>query len=178
MRRRPFVITSLRLLMFAVLFMFVAPAFAQATDAGVDPLLSDLSTVAQTATAASHNGVAGVLAVIVASLVLVTRLATRFGSKLPGKVGEWFATPVATWVIPLVLSTLGALLTALTSGQPLSLGLFVGAIMAGLAGGGFGSVPAKLEQLKKADAAGADAAAKVTDTASAADVFRGSGPRL
>jgi hypothetical protein len=167
-----------RFAVLALLALVVFPVFAQTLDGGTDPLLSDLTTVAQTATAASHNGVAGVLAVIVASLVLVTRLATRFGSKLPGKVGEWFATPVATWVIPLVLSTLGALLTALTSGQPLSLGLFVGAIMAGLAGGGFGSVPAfiKQEQLAKADAAGADAAAKVTDTASAADVMRGHGP--
>lgn len=164
--------TLTRFAVLAVLALVAFPVFAQTLDGGTDPLLSDLSTVAQTATAASHNGVAGVLAVIVASLVLVTRLATRFGSKLPGKVGEWFATPIATWVIPLVLSTLGALLTALTSGQPLSLGLFVGAIMAGLAGGGFGSVPAKLEQMKKADAAGASAAATVTDTASAAETFR------
>lgn len=132
-----------------VLFLAISlslPAFAQALDGGTDPLLSDLSTVVQTATDAGHNGVAGVAAAIFAALVFLTRVLIRFGKMLPGAVGAWFATPVATWVLPLVLSFCGALLTALTSGQPVSLGLIVGAAFAGLAAGGIGSVPAKMEQ--------------------------------
>lgn len=169
-----------RFAVFAVLALVVFPVFAQTLDGGTDPLLSDLTTVVQTANDASHKGVVGWAAFIFAALVLVTRLLTRFGQKLPGKVGAWFGSPVATWVLPLVLSVLGALVTALTSGQTISIGYLMMSVVMALAAGGWGSVPAfiKQEQLKKADAAGAGAAAKVTDTASAADVFRGSGPRL
>ena len=166
--------TLTRFAVLAVLALVVFPVFAQTLDGGTDPLLSDLTTVVQTANDAGRKGVAGVAAAIFAALVFLTRVLIRFGKMLPGVVGAWFATPVATWVLPLVLSVCGALLTALTSGQPVSLGLIVGAAFAGLAAGGIGSVPAfiKQEQLAKADAAGADAASKVTDAASAAETFR------
>lgn len=157
----------------ALLALVSFPAFAQ-SDGGVDPLLSDLTTVVQTANDAGRKGVAGVAAAIVAGLVLLTRVLVRFGKLLPGKVGAWFLSPVATWVLPMALSVSGALLTALTSGQPVDFGLIAMAVLGALAAGGFGSVPAfiKQEQLAKADAAGADAAAKVTDAASAAETFR------
>lgn len=161
-----------RFAVLAVLALVVFPVFAQAPDGGTDPLLADLSTVAQTGSNLGHSGVLGTLAFIVASLAFLTSLARRFGKLLPGAVGAWFASPVATWVLPMVGAVFGALLTSLTSGQPLSLGLIMGAIGTGLMAGGFGSVPAKMEQLARADAAGADAAAKVTDTASAAETFR------
>lgn len=163
--------TLTRFAVLAVLALVVFPVFAQ-SDGGTDPLLSDLTTVVQTANDAGRKGVAGVAAAIVAGLVLLTRVLVRFGKLLPGKVGAWFITPVATWVLPMVLSVSGALLTALTSGQPVDFGLIAMAVLGALAAGGFGSVPAKMEQLAKADAAGADAAAKVTDAASAAETFR------
>lgn len=156
-----------RFAVLAVLALVVFPVFAQAPDGGVDPLLSDLTTVVQTANDAGHKGVAGVAAAIIAGLVLLTRLLVRFGKMLPAKVGAWFASPVATWVLPLVLSTLGALLTALTSGQPVDFGLIASAVFAGLAAGGFGSVPAKMEQLKKAEEAGVAASASVDTKAKA-----------
>ncbi len=147
-------------------------AFAQdAADAGVDVLVTDLSTVAHAATTAGNGGVTGTALLIVASLVLVTRLLTKFGKLLPGAVGLWFATPIATWILPMVLSVGGALITALGSGQAVSVGLIMGAVLAALGAGGFGSVPAKLQQINKAETAGQLAAAGVTSKAEVVSVL-------
>lgn len=150
---------------------------AEALDAGVtvtlsaDPSIVDIGQVARLASELDKTGVAGILSLIAASVILVARLLTRFGSKLPGAVGVWLATPTATWILPQVLSIAGALLTALASGQPVTLTLILGALGIGLMGGGVGAAGAKEAQIKKADAAGELAAAGVNSKAGTVSVL-------
>jgi hypothetical protein len=125
----------------------VAPVAEASLGADLQPLL-DL---------ASSKGL-GPAAVVVAVLLVLSRLAMHYGSKLPGKLGLALASPVASWALPVVLGVLGALGTALATGAPLSLGLVLGAVLAGMAAGGTGN---KAAVLAKAVEKGEVAAAAV-----------------
>ena len=144
---------------------------AVAPDAGHE-LVASPNQMAITATAVDGSGLAGTLVVLFGAIIAITKLLRDVGQKLPGKVGEWFATPFATWLIPMVLSISGALVTTLTSGQPVTFMLIVGALLLGASGGGIGAAGAKEAQIKKADAAGELAAAGVTTKADTVSVFR------
>lgn len=106
----------------------------------------------------------GTFAGVVAFLLVLSRMLVRFGKRLPGKAGEWMAHPVAAWALPVALSVLGALFTALAAGAQVTLGLLLGAVLAGMAAAGTGAKQAVIEQAVRK---GEVARAAVTDKASA-----------
>lgn len=69
-------------------------------------------------------------------LLFTTKAFLKFGPRLPGKFGEWFLSPLASWLIPIVTSVIGALLTALGSSTGVTLDLVLAALIPGLVVGG------------------------------------------
>lgn len=153
----------------AALLLFATPSFAQdggSSDAGVTIIVSNVAAAdaapGVTPETVVHigsdvvNGVvdlfhvagAGKIAMlIIGILMLVCRLTLRYGKLLPGKVGEWLGAPIATWILPLVLSVGGALTSALAiQGAKFTLDVFIGALVIGLGAGGVGSVGAHKAQ--------------------------------
>lgn len=173
---------STRLAVFAVLTLaFVVwpfVAFAQeaapapavvdavAADAGfVLPMISDLI---------GHAKAGRYALAVVAGLILLSQLVLRFGSKIPGKVGEVLGGSWAKWLVPQVLSVLGAMLTLLATGAPFSLDVLIGAALLGLAGGGIG---AKHAQIAAATQAGTSAATAVDTKADAVATLQNGPPK-
>ena len=105
---------------------------------------------------------------VVALLVFLTQLLLRFGPKLPGKVGEVMKSTWMTWAAPQVLSVVGALVSAATTGAPVDFDLIADAVLLGLAGGGFG---AKAKQKQDADAAAKGASDAVKTVSDAVDII-------
>lgn len=159
---------------FAALFSFVAfgqevahpldPATMEPAHPVVNEVLSDVQPLLDVAT----GKVVGAFAVVVAILLGLSRLLQRFGKKLPGKAGELATHPVVAWVLPILLSVLGALFTALAAGAPVTVGLVVGAVLAGMAAAGTGN---KQQVLDHAVAKGEVARASVTDKAAALEAL-------
>jgi hypothetical protein len=173
MNRAPLIVRVA--LVLAVLFAVVAPFVAFAQDGGVTapaPIVSadDVTTITGMVRDLIGHAKEGRIALaVVAVLVLLSTVLLRFGKRLPGKVGEALASPTATWIVPQVLSVLGALGASLATGAAFSVDLLIGAVLIGLAGGGFGAKQAALVQAADAgDKAAADTAAK-----SKADVVAG-----
>jgi hypothetical protein len=118
--------------------------------------ITDFSFITQLLSLAAAGKV--VLAVFVGLLGL-TKLATKLGPLIPGPVGLAFHSPLAAWIVPLVLSELSAVVTALTAGSPISLNLLLSALIPGLMAGG----------IIKAEAKGAAASAAIDDKAKAVE---------
>ena len=133
-------------------------AFAQDVAA---PPGEDLGHLASTLIGAIQSGNWGI--VVAAALVLLVSLVRRFGSKVPF-LQKPLAHPVVLWALPTVGSVAGAILTALASGTPLTVGLVLTAIMQGLAAVGL-YVGAK--KVGEARDAGNTAATAVDDKAAA-----------
>lgn len=124
--------------------------FVAGATAPVPPPDEFAQTIAQLFAAAGSGQIALAVAV---GLMLLTRLVLKFGSRIPGKVGEWLLTPTATWVLPMALSILGAVVTTLAvPGAQFSIPVLLSAVLIGLAGGGQGA-SAAAEAKIKADAA-------------------------
>jgi len=126
-------------------------------------------TIAQLLGAAKTGQIALAVAV---GLMLLTRLFLKFGARIPGKVGEWFLQPTSTWILPMGLSILGAVVTTLAvPGVVFSIPVLLSAVLIGLAGGGQGASAAAVA---KAKADGDVAAAKVTSAGEAvAEINKG-----
>lgn len=114
--------------------------------------------------------------VVVASVVGLTKAIQWAAKQWPAttsigaKVHAIVDTSAANWIIPMIGSVGGALITSLSAGNPLSAELVLQAILIGLAAGGWGTSKAK------ADAA-ATAAAAAIDTKAAAVSNLTAGPK-
>lgn len=162
---------------FLFLWLFALSAWAQVVPpvelppVAADPahpvateVLNDIAPLLQVA----QGKVVGAFAIVVAILLVLSRLLVRFGKRLPGKLGELATHPVVSWVLPPVLSVCGALFTALAAGAPVTVGLVVGAVLAGMTAAGTGNREAVLEHAVKK---GEVARASVTDKAAALEAL-------
>ena len=111
----------------------------------------------------------GIAVIVVTVLLVFSRLALHFGSKLPGAAGAVFSHPWAAWLLPIVTSSLGALSTAALAGAPVTLGLLGGALLAGLAAAGTGNKQAVIDH---AVAKGEIARSGIQDKAAALEAMR------
>lgn len=109
-----------------------------------------------------------------AVLAVVFALRT-WGGRLPlvgPRLAPWLAHPVVSWALPILSSSLAALVTALVSGQPIGAGLLAALKVAGFAVMAYVGV----RKVAEAQRLGAEAAAGVTDKAAAVAVLRGPQP--
>lgn len=142
------------------------PALALAQDIPVDPAPVAPIITGQDVTALTpmvldligHAKEGRVALAVVALLILLSQFVLRFGQRIPGAVGQALGSTWAKWLVPQVLSILGALGAALATGAAFSLDLVIGAVLLGLAGGGIGS---KAAQVASAEDKGKEAAEKV-----------------
>ena len=157
------IIAVLAVLVTIAAFLTARLAFAQ--DVAVPPG-EDLGHLASTLIGAIQSGNWGI--VVAAALVLLVSLVRRFGSKVPF-LQKPLSHPVVLWALPTVGSVAGAILTALASGTPLTVGLVLTAIMQGLAAVGLYVGAKKVGEARDAGnaAAGADA-----DKAAALEVLK------
>lgn len=124
-------------LAFAAFLLLVAAwpliAFAQALPTDVDQAqVQDLLT----ALLHAPSGPVRAAFYVVVGLMLATLVLRHFGSKLPGVIGAALASPIASWVIPLVFSIAGAIGASLARGVPLSPDTILGALIVALGSGG------------------------------------------
>jgi hypothetical protein len=123
-----------------------------AQDAGVPAVPADFADITSGVALLLNSAHTGhfLLAVIVA-LFLLSKLAIWGGKKLPGAVGAWFATPLATWLVPQAVSVLGGALSVLAvPGASMSVDTILSAIIVGLTVGGHGAVnAAKAQEAEK-----------------------------
>lgn len=101
-----------------------------------------------------HYGVAVALAI-----VGVTQVVRRFGSKIPFLKGP-LENPVVLWALPTAGSLAAMVVTTLTAGVPVDVGMIATAIMEGLAAVGLYVGAKKIAEAKEAGKTAADA---VTD---------------
>lgn len=171
------------LMTFAVITFPMKHAFAQveplvASDA-TQPVITATTPVPDEVGAAVHEMLGAAHAgkpalAVVGLLILLSVIVRKFGSKIPGKVGLWLASPTATWVLPMVASVLGMLFSSLKTGATVSIDLLISAVLLGLAGGGVGAGAAATKKAEADGKAAADAA--VPDKEAALKVL-GNGPQ-
>jgi hypothetical protein len=121
----------LALLLGASMLWCVTPAFAQvpdagevaALDAGAGPVISAAPVIPDDTAGTGSLIVTGfkdvktafkdgkVFLGLMVLLSLVVRLLVRLGGKLPGKVGAWFVSKWAIWLLPILLSLTAGLVT-------------------------------------------------------------------
>ena len=163
-------ITVLIGLVLFALFVWAFPAHAQNTEVLTPaPLEIDPGNTALVVLDAIKNGQWWLVA---SGVVSLCTWGVRSGilKRLPGKFGVFFATnPVAGYVIPFVLSGIGAALTTWQSGMPFTWGSLVGEVLK-VALGAIGLFIGK-KTWDESRKAGDAAAAKVTTTAAANDVL-------
>jgi MFS family permease len=142
--------------------------FAQGIDAGVlEPTPVD-AVLAPAAQSAQHFINGNILAGLFTLALALGQALKFFGSKLPGKVGEAFASPIALWVLPMVVAILGSIVTALATGQPFTLALLLTAVASGFgAGGTFSRATIIADAVKKGEVA----AVKVATPEAAVDAL-------
>lgn len=75
-----------------------------------DPLLAGLGELV------SHAKLGRTVLAVVIGVKLVIELLRRFGKRIPGPVGAWFASPMAAWALPLSAGVVGGIATALANG--------------------------------------------------------------
>jgi hypothetical protein len=118
----------------------VAPAAAAPTDGDV------LAQSAQTIIHAAQDPTSPKYLVVIAVVFVLCQLFKRFGHRVP-VVGTWLTThPWGDWVVGVVLSLCGALMTSVGAGKGLDVGLVISALATGMAASGtplaiFGSGP-------------------------------------
>jgi len=142
------------LLVWAFVLFFSRAAFAQDVAAPVAPpaqdplvqLLVDLIAHIR----GGHYGVAVAL-----GIVGVTQVVRRFGSKISFLKGP-LENPVVLWALPTAGSLAAMVVTTLTAGVPIDVGMIVTAIMEGLAAVGLYVGAKKIAEAKEAGAAAAD----------------------
>ncbi len=108
-------------------------AFAQDTpppvDAGVaaapDPMISGIVELV------THAKLGRTVLALVLGLKLLVMAAQRFGARLPGKVGAWFASPMAAGLLPVAAGLIGGVATTLANGGGLIDGL-IGGVLVGV----------------------------------------------
>lgn len=105
-------------------------------------------------------------------LVLVVFVLRRFGKGIP-KVGPLLEHPVVAWTLPTIAAVLGAVMTSLVAGTPVSVGLVLSAIITGLTANGLYN---GAKQAREAKEAGAAKAAAVATKADAVNVLKGPNP--
>jgi hypothetical protein len=159
-----------------IVFLFCivsAWAFAQdAVPAPVAPPNVDTLSLGDALGPLLQAASAGKVALAVTlGLIALTALLRHYGSKLPGKVGEALASPVASWVLPFVFSTLGALSSTLASGGTIGLNTLAGAIVLGLAGGGVLQKQLGAAAVAKAEMTGVQAATTIDSKAKALEIL-------
>ncbi len=146
-----------------------ANAFAQ--DAMVEsvPLAEDphrLALVLLDGINGSNWGI--VVSAVLVGLVWALR---RFGKQLVPALAPFLDHPVVAWTLPSLAAILGAILTSLVAGTPISVGLVVTAIITGLTANGMFNGMRQVAQAK-----GAKAAGEVDTKAEAVNVLKGPKP--
>lgn len=153
---------------FVALMLFLLPSvsFAQALDGGVGPALpTNLDTASLTdflPLLLSAGGSAKWALLVVLVLMAATVAIRHYGSKLPGAIGTALGSPAASWALPLVFSTCGALGVSLSNGQPLTLNTLLGALLVGLGAGGVLAKQLGAPKVAAAEAAGVAAVGSST----------------
>lgn len=162
------------LLTLFVLGLLLWPAAALAQGLPVAPEgVADYSRLAQ-AVLEAGTGHQWPLAIALA-LVLVVSLLRRFGRGLP-YVGAYLDHPLVAFLLPSLAAILGALVTSLAAGQPLSLGVVLSALMTGLASNGLFVGGKKVAESKGWTPEPAQAPVAVETKAQALDVLKGPPP--
>lgn len=161
-----------RLLHFNIVAIVFVAAFAFAQDvAPVTPNIDTLSIGDALAPLLQAAGAGKIALAIVCGLIALTAALRHYGSKLPGVIGTALASPIASWVLPFVFSTLGALASTLSSGGAIGLNTLAGAIVLGLAGGGVLQKQLGAAAVAQAEMTGAQAATTIDSKAKAIDTI-------
>lgn len=111
-----------------------------------------------------------VVSAVLVGLIFVLR---RFGKQLVPALAGFLDHPIVAWALPSTASILGAVVTALVAGTPVSVGLVLSAVITGLTANGLFN---GLKQVQEAKAAGQAAAANVDTKAEALNVLKGPKP--
>lgn len=153
------------------LALFASSAFADVVTVESVPLADDPHRLAMVVLDGVQRGQWGlVVSAVLVGLIFVLR---RFGKQLVPALSGFLDHPIVAWALPSAASVLGAVLTALVAGTPVSVGLVLSAIITGLTANGLFS---GLKQVQAAKEAGAEKAAEVDTKAEALNVLKG--PKL
>lgn len=113
-----------------------APAATAAAPAQLTTDITTVETAAQSIIKMAQDPTSPKFLLVIAVLVALTRLFKYFSPRIPG-VGTWFTThPWGDWAATALISVGGALLTSFPAGTPVTLGLVLSALVAGMVGSG------------------------------------------
>lgn len=159
------ILAVLAVLVTVAAFLTARLAFAQDPAAPAEPSLdvSQLATIAHDAIAKGHWGL--LVAVVLVGLVWAVR---KFGGRFE-KLKPVLNHPVVAWALPTLASVGGMVVTTLAAGKPLSLALFMQALVEGLAAVGVFIGAKKVQEAREV---GAAAAADVSNKAAALEVLK------
>lgn len=162
------VVAAMSFVLFTSAIAFASADAGVAEETLVEGAVKSFQETSHSVRTIASNPSSPKILIVLVMLIGVAQLFRRVGRKLPVirgfHLGTWLDQNWwADWVVSIVMSVGGAVITAASGGDAIDLGLIVNALVLGMAGAGFGPGAAK-PSVSGAAAAGAAAAADPNKT--------------